>query len=361
MSKRKRSKKYDGVYLYPMVNGDVTYSITYKHKDKLKWVKVGRKSQGINEIKCKEKRNTILSELRHGHDLSIGIKKKNMTLDFLAQKYFEFGQVHVKSINKYIAMYNNHVKALLGEVTLSQMSDNDILRIQRVTRDKGLSDSTNNSIVKLIKRIVSFGVKNSYFDYMPFKNIKLFKLNNSRDRYLTKREINKLFHFVHDEHARLFLHLALSTGARANAILNIKKQDIDFDNKSVLLNDDKGHTTYTGFLNNDVINYISDFYHKLESTDNIITQRKTPLKIGTLRYRLKKGFDQLNEGIATNDRKNRVVIHTLRHTFASHLAISGASITKIKKLLNHTDIKQTMRYAKLSPESGRDEIGRLYQ
>ena len=358
----KNSKKYaTAVQIYTLQNGDLTYYLTYKHKGQRKRVKVGKKSEGINEFKCMERRSQILSELRHGLDLSPKVKKKNITLDFLADKYFEFGKVHIKSIKKYIAIYNKHLKALLGETPISQMSDNDILRIQRMIRDKGLSDATNNVIVQLTKRIVSFGIKNSYFDYMPFRNIKYFKLNNSRDRYLTKREINKLFHFTDDEQARLFLHLALSTGARANAILNIKKRDIDFDNKSVLLSDDKGHTTYTGFLTDEVINFIAPFFHKLELSDNIITQKKSPLKIGTLRYRLQRGFDALNEDIDSRDRKNKVVIHTLRHTFASHLAINGASINKIKKLLNHKDIKQTMRYAKLSPESGRAEIGRLYQ
>ena len=56
------------------------------------------------------------------------------------------------------------------------------------------------------------------------------------------------------------------------------------------------------------------------------------------------------------DRKNKVVIHTLRHTFASHLAINGTPIFTIQKLMNHKDIKMTLRYAKLSPDSGREAI-----
>ena len=56
------------------------------------------------------------------------------------------------------------------------------------------------------------------------------------------------------------------------------------------------------------------------------------------------------------DFQNKVVIYTLRHTFASHLAIQGTPIFTIQKLMNHKDIKQTMRYAKLAPDSGRDFI-----
>ena len=66
-----------------------------------------------------------------------------------------------------------------------------------------------------------------------------------------------------------------------------------------------------------------------------------------------------NDGLNADDRKNRVVIHTLRHTFASHLAINGTPIFTIQKLMNHKDIKMTMRYAKLSPDSGRESVEQL--
>ncbi|WP_205589752.1 tyrosine-type recombinase/integrase [Helicobacter sp. L8] len=46
----------------------------------------------------------------------------------------------------------------------------------------------------------------------------------------------------------------------------------------------------------------------------------------------------------------------MRHTFASHLAIQGTPIQIISKLLNHRDIKQTMRYAHLLPSSGKEFV-----
>ena len=45
----------------------------------------------------------------------------------------------------------------------------------------------------------------------------------------------------------------------------------------------------------------------------------------------------------------RITFHDLRHTFASHLAMSDVSLFKIKELLGHSDIKTTMRYMHLSP------------
>lgn len=48
--------------------------------------------------------------------------------------------------------------------------------------------------------------------------------------------------------------------------------------------------------------------------------------------------------------------HVLRHTFASHLVMLGASIKAVQELLGHADISMTMRYAHLSPEVRCDTV-----
>lgn len=52
-------------------------------------------------------------------------------------------------------------------------------------------------------------------------------------------------------------------------------------------------------------------------------------------------------------------IHTLRHTFASHLAQAGVSLYAIAKLLGHSDVRTTEIYAHLSPDTFQDAIKRL--
>lgn len=77
----------------------------------------------------------------------------------------------------------------------------------------------------------------------------------------------------------------------------------------------------------------------------------------TVRRKMKVFFDDLfNQGLDSSDRKNRAVIHSLKHTFASLLAISGTPIFTIQKLMNHRDIQSTIRYAKLAPDSGKEAV-----
>jgi len=66
-------------------------------------------------------------------------------------------------------------------------------------------------------------------------------------------------------------------------------------------------------------------------------------------YHMRQIYNEIfNEGLAKDDSKQGVCNHTLRHTFASHLAINQVSLFEIKKLMNHMDVNMTLRYMKLS-------------
>jgi len=181
----------------------------------------------------------------------------------------------------------------------------------------------------------------------------LLDVDNARERFLSKEEIKKLFNAVKDDKlAYLFFKLALNSGGRLATILNIYKKDIDFTHKLLTLKDFKNNSTYKAFLNDELKELLQEHTKNLYLNDKIF--KINPQE--RCRNILNKLF---NNAIDINDRKNRVVIHTLRHTFASHLAINGTPIFTIQKLMNHKDIQMTMRYAKLSPDSGREAVTNL--
>ena len=144
--------------------------------------------------------------------------------------------------------------------------------------------------------------------------------------------------------------IALTTGARLSSICTLKKKDISLSSKVINLRDDKNNETYKGFLSTKVEPLLQ--LEQLQPNDSIFTKQQR-----TIQRKLQSILNRLfNQELARDDRKNRVVIHTLRHTFASHLAINGTPIFTIQKLMNHKDITHTIRYAKLAPDSGRDMV-----
>jgi integrase len=358
----KSSKRYGSrVQLNHLKNGDISYYIVYKIGSKTQYKKVGKKSEGINEAKAINLRNQILSEQRHGLDLSQK-SYKHLTFDMLAETYFISNEAHNKSNLKYQQMYQNHIEPSFGDVTIANLDDTLINELQALKKADNLSDSTINIIIKLIKRIIGFGVARGIISYSPFRNIKLFKINNSRLRYLSKNEINELNSAVKDDVVlNLFVILALGTGARANSVLAIQKKDINLDTKTITIKDFKRNNTYIGYLDDDNFSRVAEHIRKFSVNGFVVSLDGTQTKYQKVYLALTEIFNSFNSGLDKKDRANRVVIHTLRHTFASHLAIAGVSIQKIQKLMNHKDIQQTLKYAKLSNDSGRDVVQNLYK
>ncbi len=363
---RIKSKKYDGVYLNKLTNGDISYSITYKNEYNLSQrFTIGRKSAGITEIYCKNKRDEIINKIRLGEDpISHKKTKKITTIDDLAKLYFE-QTVQNKDSKKTHNKYSSRLEKKFGKSNITLLTSDDILAYQTELVNEGLSASTINFYIIFIGTLYNIAIEEKLFDGInPIKNkkIKLLKLDNQRERFLSTNDIGKLYANITDEDIKLFINLSLSTGGRLETILHIQKKDIDLKNKIVTLKDLKNGTTYNGFMNNELVIFLENYTQNLKLNTFIIGGKDTKYATRTLQRKLQSTMNKLfNEGLDSKDTKNRVVIHSLRHTFASHLAINGTPIFTIQKLMNHTDIKMTLRYAKLAPDSGKEFVNKLYK
>jgi site-specific recombinase XerD len=76
--------------------------------------------------------------------------------------------------------------------------------------------------------------------------------------------------------------------------------------------------------------------------------------------RLAEAIDvECNTSKRVIDQRGKATVHTLRDTFASKLLQRGLSLQKVSKLLGHSTIVQTMKYAHLEVSSVLDEAGSL--
>lgn len=359
---RKKSNKYTGVYYQELINGDKSYYITYKHNKKDIWKKIGLYSEGIREAYCSQKRNEIVSKIRLGEDLPHVANKNNfISLIEVAEKFYELKELHNKQNKKtrsrVLAKLKKHY---IGEMSIKEIQKLDIENFQ-IEIEKDLMPATINFIIQQTSSIFNWAIENGYLSKNPCQFVKNLKVKNARLRYLEIDEIKRLLETVkNDKHLYYFVLLGLSTGGRLQTICNIKVSDIR-ENGTIRLYDFKNESEYFGFLNNDLKSELNEYIKIINLKEDDFIFKNTSNQNYTNQYyyrKLQPIFDVLFNPDGTEPLE-KVTIHTLRHTFASQLAINDTPILIIKKLMNHNDIKTTMRYAKLSKSSGDVYVDRL--
>jgi integrase len=148
------------------------------------------------------------------------------------------------------------------------------------------------------------------------------------------------------------------------SILHLKKCDVDLQNEIIRLTDFKGGgEIYSGYITNTTREILHKTLSKIGFNDCIVSFNYDGKKLTgrQIQRKLKPVLDELfNKGLDLKDRKNRIVIHSLRHTFASQLALANVPIRQIQELLNHSDISQTVRYAKLQDEANKQALQNIF-
>lgn len=359
-----KSKKYTGVVYSLLSNGDKSYYITYKLAGKFYRTHIGKYSEGIREEFCWQKRNEAINNAKFGDGSPIVKHKKHAitTLDDLSTIYFNEKMGENKSNQKQLGKYNLHLKNILGSRDISEITRDDILTLRNFLAQKR-APKTVNGIIQLLTAIINHSIKYKNLKIInPCPMIKSLKTDDTRERFLTQNEIKELKNAVaHDKALFLFIQLSLVTGGRLETILHIQKKDISLENGTINLQDLKNDASYIGFFDQEVEKLLSSYLPLLKMNDFIVGGMFEKFPSRTIQRKLQGIMNKLfNEGLDKKDSKNRVVIHSLRHTFASQLAIAGTPIFTIQKLMNHADIKQTMRYAKLAPDSGKKYVQNLY-
>lgn len=376
MAKFISSKKYEGVQYYIKENGYKTYYVRYKdEQNKLKRVKVGCETEGVNEVYCKNKRVEIINSIFKGEQPPKIVKSRNnkiLTLDSIASKYFETKD-NSKSTFERLSKYNKHLAPTLGTMDITKITKQHLIDLQQKTLQNGLSNQTVNMIIELFGTIFNYGFKEELYEAAnPSIKVTKLKVKNTRERFLNKFEIEELFEKTkladlenkYGSLLELFCKLSLTTGARMESILHLKKCDIDLQNEIIRLTDFKGGSEiYSGYIANTTREILHSTLSKIGFNDHLISFNYDGKKLTgrQLQRRLKPILDELfNKGLDIKDRKNRIVIHSLRHTFASQLALSSVPIRQIQALLNHSDISQTVRYAKLQDETNKQALQNVF-
>jgi site-specific recombinase XerD len=97
---------------------------------------------------------------------------------------------------------------------------------------------------------------------------------------------------------------------------------------------------------------------KASKTEYVFTDRSGG-KIDSVSRSFARVLSDIGFNKGVSDNRDRVVFHTLRHTFASWLVQNGVDLYTVQKLMGHSKITMTERYSHLTPEHEKRAVSKL--
>ena len=213
-----------------------------------------------------------------------------------------------------------------------------------------ITKTTVNIKLRQIRSMFNWGVKRELITNNPFKNsgIKQFKVpDTDPEDYFSLNEIDLILDAIKEEKEQLYrlVKLALETGGRRSELLSLTGNDIDLDNGRVLF---RGPTTKTGQrryvpLRPSAVIMLESW--NIQPDEKIFTWEAH----NSVSRDFRKVLQRLNLRKTTTGNR---CFHTLRHTYASHLLMSGVNIFTVSRWLGHSSVRVTEKhYGHLIPEA----------
>ncbi len=176
-------------------------------------------------------------------------------------------------------------------------------------------------------------------------NIKRPKREKRIPSVLTKEEIKNLIDSIASQKSKLMVSMMYACGFRVSELINLKIDDLDFQEKVGNIRQGKGKKdrifNIPEFLLEDIISH----------SEKQKKQKKHYLFTGPKGKLSERNLQKIISGAAKRAGINKNVhCHTLRHSFATHLLENGVDIRKIQELLGHSDLSTTQIYTHISKE-----------
>lgn len=363
------SKKYTGVYTKEVIDKGTKRNKVYVS------INNSRRLLGylgdITLAYASNYRNAEITRLRLGENPKLIRKKDIIFFSELAQDWKNKQKAEqLKEAEKNSQRYHNHIEKFFAKLPANDIKAQMILEYKK-EKLKTLKPATVYHLCGIINSIFHNAIyrtgKMASKTNPAYKIFTKSEFNNKRERWLNLDEIHLLLKTIGESDSKVkvggefFVRISLSTGVRIGSALILQKKHFNIEKRTVELYDAKNRENYTislGKLLSD--DYLHNMLDHLKNDDYVLRYKDKPLQRKTLHRFTYPIYKKLfNFNLEARDEKHKVCNHTLRHSFASH-AVMHNDIFLVQKLMNHKDINQTLRYAKVDEGKKAEAVSKMF-
>ncbi len=224
-----------------------------------------------------------------------------------------------------------------------QLTDEDVKKyLLQLFEIKEVSLSLQKQIICSIKfyfeKILRRKTKSYFFD-IPKSKARKFPV------VLSKKEVKKILGCTVNLKHKAILSTIYSGGLRLSEVVNLKIADIDSDRMLINIRGGKGKKDRIVVLSIELLDLLRKYFIK--------EKPKTWLFEGSanMQYSPRSVQEIFYSSLRKSGIKKKVSVHSLRHSFATHLLEQGEDLRKIQILLGHKNIKTTEIYTHVTKNS----------
>ena len=239
---------------------------------------------------------------------------------------------------------DNITKKPSSEALKAKLNDKDLLTTARahLLSLKSLKPASKNRKIASTKSFFRWAYENQYIEEDLSSRIHINKVNPNLPKYLSVDEIMSLFkalneslkhkNSVQTEQEKLMITLMYGCGLRVSELISLTWAQVHIKRKCLVVIG-KGKKERMIALPQSVIKLLSQYKSESEYLFEGLTQRKV--------YSIVESWGK-RAGII-----RRINPHALRHSYATHLLMSGADLRSIQELLGHESLSATQKYTHL--------------
>jgi site-specific recombinase XerD len=235
-----------------------------------------------------------------------------------------------------ISMYIHFNKALCRwlQKTPPEVTDRDIKDyLAHLDRERKFSSSSMNLALSAIRFFYNIVLKRSL-------GLDQFRPSGGKrlPEVLARSEVQQLLDLEKNPKHRLLLMITYSSGLRVSEVVSLRKRDVDFSRRAILVRKSKGRKDRYTLLSERAADFIQEYCSLFDINNWLFPGHEGHVSIRTAQHIFDKALRNAHI-------EKDLSIHSLRHTFATHLLENGTDIRYIQGLLGHANISTTERYA----------------
>lgn len=328
--------------------------IVLKFHFRRKTIKKTLKYHNLTALDVVKKASIVRSELKEELEATGTLKRESFkSLNELKENYFIFKGRSLSEQTKYSheKSYDKWIKDRIGEMEISKVLTADIQSIVNEILDQGKAPRTALTIVQILRPIFNYAIDIGICEKNPAIKVNIPKFDNTRDFNLTEQKRKKLYEEMLKYEPLQYrgIMLFLYFGRRQNEVLTLKWQNINFEQKTYVIEDiySKIRRRQEYPLLKPLEDYLNEF--GIQKVGYIFKGETTPhITKDTFRSHWRK--------LLVNADIEEMRIHDTRHLLGNTMINKGFTLEAVGKSLGHSSINVTKRYAKTSLNTVNDVL-----